>query len=194
MADQSLLKRWPLPRLIETAPALLGVWAEPHRRYHDARHLAECLDAATLLGGGIAESLALWFHDAVHTDTPGADEAASAEFARELLSERVSDALVEEVVRLVLLTRDHRPEPDDAAGAMVCDADLWVLGARRSRYAESVRDLRAESRLDDDAWLVLRRRRLVERLADPIYHTNPGRERESRARANLATELRDLAL
>ncbi|NMD45916.1 MAG: hypothetical protein GYA85_04030 [Propionibacterium sp.] len=192
MADQPLLSRWPLPGPGEPAHTVLAAWAEPHRRYHDARHLAECLDAAGRLGGGVPELLALWFHDAVHTDTPGADEAASAAFARDLLSGRIARHLVDEVTRLVLLTRHHRPERSDPAGALVCDADLWVLGARPARYAESVRDLRAESRLDDDAWAALRRGRLAERLAGPIYHTRLGRHREARARANLTAELRTL--
>lgn len=192
MADQSLLNRWPLPGLGGPARAVLTAWAEPHRRYHDTRHLTECLDAAGRLGGGVPELLALWFHDAVHTDTPGPDEAASAGFARDLLAGRVAGPQVDEVTRLVLLTRHHRPERGDPAGALVCDADLWVLGARPDRYAESVHDLRAESRLDDGEWAALRRRRLTERLAGPIYHTSIGQRREARARANLAAELRTL--
>lgn len=177
---------------MQPAQAVLTAWSEPHRRYHDVRHLVECLDAAGRLGGGVPELLALWFHDAVHTDTTGADEAASAELANDLLSGRTAGTLVDEVTRLVLLTRHHRPARGDAAGALVCDADLWVLGARPSRYAESVGDLRAESRLDDDAWVPLRRNRLIERLAAPIYHTPAGLRREPRARANLTAELRAL--
>lgn len=192
MADQPLLSRWPLPDPGEPAHTVLAAWAEPHRCYHDARHLAECLDAAGRLGGGVPELLALWFHDAVHTGTPGADEAASAGLAHQLLGGRLADRLIDEVARLVLLTRHHRPARGDFAGALVCDSDLWVLGARPARYAESVRDLRAESRLDDDAWAALRRARLAERLAGPIYHTRLGRHREARARANLTAELRTL--
>ncbi|MFT4295806.1 MAG: hypothetical protein QM582_10385 [Micropruina sp.] len=193
MADQPLLSRWPLPGLDAAATAVLAAWAEPHRRYHDTRHLTECLDAASDLGGGVPELLALWFHDAVHTGTPGHDEAASAAFAHTLLAGSVEAGLVEEVSRLVLLTRAHRPEPGDVAGAVVCDADLWVLGATPSRYRESVRDLRAESGLDLDAWVAQRRRRVADRLAAPIYHTAAGTRREARARANLAAELHGLS-
>ncbi len=189
MADPTLLSRWPLPDVPEPAIAVLAAWGEPHRRYHDVRHLTECLDAAARLGAGRAELLALWFHDAVHTNTPGADEAASAELLRGLLTGRVAEQLVGEAVRLVLLTRHHRPDAGDRAGAAVCDADLWVLGARPDRYAESVRDLRAEIRLDDRDWLAWRRRRLVERLARPIYHSPAALRREGRARANLSAEL-----
>lgn len=193
MADRPLLSRWPLPELTETGATVLAAWAEPHRRYHDSRHLVECLDAAARLGAGPGELVALWFHDAVHTNSPGTDESSSAELARRLLSGRLAPQLVDEVARLVLLTRHHRPEPGDRAGAVVCDADLWVLGARPARYAESVRDLRAELALDDHEWAGFRHRRLVQLLARPIYHTGAGARREARARANLTAELGALA-
>lgn len=173
---------------------MLAAWREPHRRYHDVRHLTECLDAAGRLGAGRAELLALWFHDAVHTNTPGADEAASAQLLRGLLAGRAAEPLVGEAARLVLLTRRHRPDAGDPAGAVVCDADLWVLGAPPDRYAESVHDLRAELGLDDRDWLRWRRRRLVERLARPIYHSAAAVHREGRARANLIAELAALPI
>ena len=181
-----------MPQAPDPAVAVLARWAEPHRRYHDARHLVECLDAAVGLGAGRSELLALWFHDAVHTNTPGADEAASAELMHGLLHGVVPARDLAEATRLVLLTREHRPEPGDRAGAAVCDADLWVLGARPQRYAESVRDLRFESDLDAPSWARIRRRQLAARLARPIYHSPAGAGREPRARANLAAELESL--
>ncbi len=36
--------RWPLPDLTATRDALLAAYADPGRRYHDTRHLAEVLD------------------------------------------------------------------------------------------------------------------------------------------------------
>ncbi len=173
--------------------ALLTRWAEPHRHYHDVRHLVECLDAAIQLGAGRSELLALWFHDAVHTNSPGTDETASADLMRGLLAGVVPARDLAEVTRLVLLTREHRPEPGDRAGAVVCDADLWVLGARPRRYTESVRDLRVESELDESAWTRIRRLQLAARLARPIYHSPAGVRREPRARGNLAAELESLA-
>lgn len=174
------------------AQAVLAGWREPNRRYHDVRHLQECLEAAVRLGGGRDELVALWFHDAVHTNTPGVDEAASAALLLSLLTGRLPEPQLAEATRLVLLTRHHRPEPDDLAGAVVCDADLWVLGAEPHRYAQSVSDLRTETGLDESAWATTRRHQLTARLAGPIYHTPAGVRREARARANLTAELESL--
>ena len=191
MVDPSVLNGlgWPLPGHELLAFDLVALWSEPHRRYHDVRHLAECLAASALLGGGTDEALALWFHDAVHTGTPGRDEAASAALAHERLAPLLSADRVAEVVRLVLVTERHVVAPYDDAGAVVSDADLWVLGADPARYAESVADLREETGLADRAWTAVRRAQLERRLARPIYATAAGREREPSARRNLSAEL-----
>ena len=65
------------------------------------------------------------------------------------------------------------------AGAVVCDADLWVLGAEPHRYAQSVSDLRTETGLEEAAWATTRRHQLTARLAGPIYHTPAGVRREA---------------
>lgn len=194
VADPAVLSDlpWPLPEYREPVPGLLARWSEPHRRYHTAQHLAECLVAADDLGAGTVELLALWLHDAVHTSTPGRDESASAALARQLLAGALEPERVDEVARLVLLTRLHRPAPGDLAGAMVCDADLWILGASPARYDESVRQLRAESGLSATLWPRARRAQITTRLADPIFHTPSGRGREPRARDNLHRELAGL--
>lgn len=170
---------------------LLQRWDEPHRHYHGPGHLQEALEALDRLGGGRAERLALWFHDAVFTSGPD-DEAASAALASARLGD---DPDADEVARLVLLTRDHAPRPDDEAGARVCDADLWILGAEPDRYAASVRDLRAEqAAVPTQAWALARLQRLESLLAGPIYHTPSGRtRRRAAARRNLATERAELA-
>ncbi len=194
MADPAVLNdpAWPLPAHPEVALALLARWREPHRRYHDVRHLQECLAAGELLGAEPDELLALWFHDAVHTNTPGQDEAASAALAQHLLAPLLPPDRVLEVARLVLLTEHHRPDADDRAGAIVSDADLWVLGADAARYAESVADVRAETGLSSEEWRSARRPQLEARLGQPIFHTDQGRLREPLARGNVARELAQL--
>lgn len=193
MADPAVLSRWPLSGHSAIAERLLAAWSEPHRRYHDRRHLFECLAAAADRDAGRAELLALWFHDAIHRNRPGIDEAASAALARDLLSGVLPEGGVAEVERLVLLTRDHRVSPDDRAGAVVCDADLWVLGADPVRYTESVRDLRAELGPAVADWRAWRRVRLLQRLARPIYHGAEVAAREAAARRNLTAELESLS-
>jgi len=180
----------------DVATGLLDRWREPHRRHHGERHLREVLDAIALLAeeGDDTEAaeLAAWFHDAVHAGHPD-DEQRSAALARtQLEAAEVDPRLVGEVERLVLLTRTHDPAPDDRSGALLCDADLSVLGADAQRYADYVAAVRAEyTHVDDAGWRTGRADVLRRLLAlDPLFRTAQGRARwESAARANLSAEL-----
>jgi predicted metal-dependent HD superfamily phosphohydrolase len=184
----------------DVAAGLLARWREPHRRHHGERHLVEVLDAVALLarpGDDLAAvELAAWFHDAVYAGRPD-DEERSAELARaQLVATGVAAGLVEEVVRLVLLTRGHDPRPDDRLGCVLCDADLSVLGADRDRYAEYVADVRAEyASVDDDAWRTGRAEVLRHLLAlEPMFRTPVARDRwERAARVNVTAELQSLS-
>ena len=169
---------------------LLARWSQPHRHYHDVRHLASCLEALDALGGnGRAVRLAAWFHDAVYDGRPGTDEEASAQLAVGLLTGIVDSDEVDEVARLVQMTADHRP--DDEAAALLSDADLSVLGQLPGRYHVYLRDVRLDyAHIDDEAW---RRGRLavVDSLLalDPLFHTETGRRLwQAAAAANLAAE------
>ena len=143
-----------------------------------------------------AAELAAWFHDAVYAGRPD-DEERSAELARdELTAAGAGPALVAEVVRLVLLTRAHDPAPDDRPGALLCDADLSVLGAGPQRYADYVAGVRAEyAHVDDAGWRTGRAQVLRDLLAlEPLFRTAEGQDRwEAAARASLTAELRDLS-
>ncbi len=179
-----------------TAAALLARWREPHRRHHDERHLTEVLAAIGSLAGPDddteAVELAAWFHDAVYAGRPD-DEERSADLARdELVTTGADPTVVDEVVRLVLLTRAHDPQPDDRPGALLCDADLSVLGADPQRYADYAAAVRAEyAHVDDADWRTGRARVLRDLLAlDPLFRTAEGRGRwQVAARTNLTAEL-----
>ncbi len=154
-------------------------WSEPHRHYHDVRHLAATLAALDALHEPAASSrlvrLAAWFHDAVYEGVAGSDEEQSAQLARRMLS-RLPVRDVAEVVRLVRLSSGHDPEPGDAAGAALCDADLSILGAPPGRYDVYVRDVRLDyAHVDDAAWAHGRAAVLDSLLAlDPLYRTTSG--------------------
>jgi predicted metal-dependent HD superfamily phosphohydrolase len=96
-----------------------------------------------------------------------------------------------EVVRLVLLTREHLPQEGDRAGAALCDADLTVLAAGQATYDRYSAAVRAEyANLDDAAWARGRSSVLTGLLDRPrLFHTERGRECEEPARANLRREL-----
>ena len=175
---------------------LLVRWQEPHRSYHDPRHLAECLHALDQLNGGPIEELALWFHDAVYQGRPRSDERASARLARQLLGDEGERAgLVDEVARLVRVTEQHRPPPGDLRAQRVSDADLAILAADADRYRASVADLRSENAdLSDDQWRLRRVRQLRGLQRRGLPYLSPGGRAlwQEKAEANIAAELRGL--
>jgi predicted metal-dependent HD superfamily phosphohydrolase len=188
------------PEVLAAGQDLLARYGEPHRRYHDRRHLAEVLGALRRLtdGRGVPVEVvcAAWFHDAVH-DGSDDDEQRSAELATRVLTElSVAPHVVAEVARLVRMTLTHEPSPDDVTGALLSDADLAVLGADPGRYARYAADVRQEyADVDDDAFRSGRTavlRTLVERPR--LYVTEEGHRRwDAAARRNLQDEIKRLA-
>jgi predicted metal-dependent HD superfamily phosphohydrolase len=185
--------------LLPDAPALgtdlLRRWAEPWRHYHDVQHLAEVLTALDDLAAPVPAPirLAAWFHDAIYDPRADDNEERSALLAASTLPAiGVADTTVAEVVRLVRLTATHDPTPDDPGGALLCDADLAILGSSPARYERYVTDVRREyAHVPDDDFRAARTRILrgFQRLPT-IYRTAAGRSRwESTARRNLSVEL-----
>src|SRR5919108_136559 len=108
---------------------LLARWSESHRKHHTVTHLHETLDAIGVLADGGVEfdreavELAGWFHDAIYEIGRDDNEDRSAALARKLLA---ASPICEEVARLVLVTKTHKPADDDVNGAVLSDADLSV--------------------------------------------------------------------
>jgi predicted metal-dependent HD superfamily phosphohydrolase len=162
---------------------LLDRWSEPHRRYHGCTHLLSVLEALDLLTDPVDPPrtvlLAAWFHDAVYRGVPGQDEEESARLAEDrLVAAGLPEAEAAEVARLVRLTSDHRPEPGDDDGALLCDADLSVLGGEPEEYARYVADVRQDYAHIGDADFAAGRAAVVRHLLelDPLFHTGRARE------------------
>jgi predicted metal-dependent HD superfamily phosphohydrolase len=184
------------PDVVAAGEDLLVRWAEPHRRYHDRRHLAEVLAALRQLTGGQETPrevvCAAWLHDAVH-DGRDDDEERSAVLATEVLSRlAVGPSVVDEVARLVRLTVTHDPAPDDVSGALLSDADLAVLGSPPERYARYAADVRQEyAHVGDEAFRSGRTAVLRSLLERPrLYVTREGHRRwDAAARRNVRDEI-----
>ncbi len=174
---------------------LLRRWTEPHRRYHDQRHLLEVLGALERLSPDVPceVQLAAWYHDAVHEGRAD-DERRSAVLAASALAP-VAGVDTAEVVRLVLLTATHDPAPGDRSGELLCDADLAILAASPQRYAAYTRDVRAEYAHVPDADFAQARSGVLRGLLAPerVYRTPVSRSWERRARANVEAELAQLS-
>jgi predicted metal-dependent HD superfamily phosphohydrolase len=175
--------------------ALIAAWSEPHRRYHDLAHLAAVLG----LVGQLAEAaddpdavrLAAWYHDVVYDPERSDNEQVSAARARAGLRGLVTDERLDEVERLVLLTAGHDPEPGDANGAVLSDADLAVLAAPPEAYAAYASAVRLEyGHLSDEVFTGGRIAVLEHLLALPaLYRTEAAQPWTDTARANLTAEL-----
>jgi predicted metal-dependent HD superfamily phosphohydrolase len=191
---------WPLTGADGLRRRLLAAYAEPGRHYHDQRHLAEVLARIEELNDAgeafdhDAVVLAAWFHDAIYDGAPDAEER-SARWAEQALSAAdVPTGLTAEVARLVRMTADHQPEPADRNGGVLSDADLAILAADGTRYAEYVAAVRAEYAAVPDVEFNRGRRAVLEALVGKpsLFHTAHARALwEHAARTNLTAELAD---
>lgn len=200
---------WADPGLARKAGEdLVDRWREPHRVYHSSLHLAVALDALDSLAAEARVSeralwrarLALWFHDAVHDGVARQDEERSAELVAELLGPLVGAGVsaedITEIARLVMVTAEHDPVPDDVVGGLVSDADLAVLGGSPAVYTRYTRQVRAEYGDVPDPLFRAGRAQVLRALLDggPLFRTAPGTARwQTAAEANLRTELATLA-
>lgn len=176
---------------------------EPGRHHHVFEHASEVVDHVLALhqsGDDWAPAvLAAWFHDIVHDPSAGAgtNEGASAVVAQQHLAGLgATFSAVGQVCRLICLTATHRPRPGDRTGALLCDADLSILGAVEDRYDAYVAAVRAEyTHVPDEQWRTGRRAVLRGFLDRPrIFHTADGHDQwEAAARMNISRELSGLA-
>ncbi|MEV8632578.1 metal-dependent phosphohydrolase [Streptosporangium sp. NPDC051023] len=197
--SEKLMDRW---RSLTGAEAdhlgreLISRYGEPHRRYHTATHLEAVLAHIDALAGHAVDPdlvrLAAWFHDAVYDPRRGDNEERSARLAERALPELGMPAeAVGTVARLVRLTLTHAPEPGDADGAVLCDADLAILASSPEDYAAYTAAVREEySFVPDEAFREGRAAVLRSLLDLPvIFHIA---DFEARARANIHAELERL--
>jgi predicted metal-dependent HD superfamily phosphohydrolase len=173
---------------------LAARYAEPHRAYHTAEHIAECLawlDRARDAAERPAElEAAIYFHDAVYDPRAHDNEARSAELFRDLAtSARIPSETVERVAALIESTARHASDHGDAA--LLSDIDLSILGAPPLRYARFERDVRREYAMYDDASYRQGRAHVLRSFLEGIqlYRTPRFARLEATARENLTGAL-----
>ena len=178
--------------------ALRDAYSEPHRHYHDMRHIEACLRELAALDGPTAEErkileYAIWWHDAVYDPTRADNEEQSAALAERDLTQLGVDAVTRATVaRLIRATRDHKVAPDDRLGMLLVSIDLSILGQSPVEYDSYAAAIRAEyAHVPDAAFRAGRAAVLRRFLAAPaIYPDAEFRCRyEAQARANIAREI-----
>ncbi|HEY7635092.1 MAG TPA: hypothetical protein VH763_06090 [Gemmatimonadales bacterium] len=175
---------------------LMAAYAEPHRAYHTAAHIADCLTQLDDSPGGAPQQTlvegAIWFHDVVYDPRAQDNEARSAAWATEVLSGAgVSLSNVDAIRRLILLTR-HTEPARDPAGQLLCDIDLSILGRSSEEFDEFERRIRVEYGWVPEPEYRAARALVLRRLLgwDPLFQTEHFRHRyEAAARNNLTRML-----
>jgi predicted metal-dependent HD superfamily phosphohydrolase len=192
-------------RLLDAAVVAGGLgprYTQPHREYHNLMHIEDVLLRIEELEPPpeheLSLALAAWFHDAVYQPGQPDNEDRSAYAAYDALEQiGAGPDLITEVVRLIRLTADHDPDPDDVAGAVLCDADLAILAASRDRYVGYATAIRQEYIHVPQAEFRAGRAKVLQSLLDrpTIYSTPHARQHwEAQARRNIADEIAQLTV
>jgi predicted metal-dependent HD superfamily phosphohydrolase len=181
----------------ESYERLIAAYGEAGRAYHNLQHLESVLAWAERLRRDQTPEawarivLALAYHDAVYDPRATDNEVQSAETMRASLSPLgVGEGDLAEIARLILATRDHRAGDPDAA--LVVDADLAILQSSPDEYDRYAAAIREEYAFVPVGAYHTGRTRVLEGLMARRLFTSP-RLDESRARENMAREIRSLA-
>ncbi len=186
----------PIELPAELAAHVATAYREPHRRYHDANHVAEVLawyDRVTDDVGWrqpIEVYLAIVFHDAIYVPGAKDNEARSAAWAR-----RAGLGEVDRITALIELTARHGnlvPTDVDPEAALFLDCDMAILGSSPAAFAAYDAAIAIEyGHLPRDAYAAGRRAFLTGLAVRPrIYLSDYFHARlDAQARVNLADAL-----
>lgn len=184
--------------------SVLARHRSPGRHYHDTRHVRWVVrHALELAETHVVVDLdavvaAAFFHDAIYEFDRTDNERRSADLAATTLGELGWDPERTARVAKMVVATEHRDDgttgtdTTDIDTAVLVAADLAVLAAEPSAYADSVRKIRREyGQLDDTEWRTGRSAFIEAFLARPaIFPTALALASwERRARANLTAEL-----
>ena len=138
---------------------LLTAWSEPHRHYHDQRHLWECLALWMRWRGHCPRAgevaIALWFHDAIYdpqASVAGSNELNSAAWAARPLVRAGADGDTAQRVHDLVMATQHGATPETAPAApgsssdaqLLVDIDLSILGSPAERFGRYDQDVHKE--------------------------------------------------
>lgn len=145
---------------------LVGRYSEPHRAYHNLTHIRDCLQQLELVTSIIERTaeveIAVWFHDAIYDSRRNDNEEQSARWAEQVL--QAAEVPLETIIRIaemIQLTAHQTVsdlEASSSDAAVLCDADLAILGAEPGRFDRYDRQIR-----DEYAW-----------VPEPVYRQKRG--------------------
>ena len=145
---EQLMNSLNAPASLDVYAKLVKAYSEPHRHYHTAMHIQDCLDqldqARSLAESPEEVELALWFHDAIYKPISSKNELESAVWARSFLEENdVSQDQCARVYSYIIATTHDAYVPEGDA-ALIVDIDLSSLGQTSEKYDQFERNVRKE--------------------------------------------------
>ncbi|GAA5118000.1 hypothetical protein JIN84_16580 [Luteolibacter yonseiensis] len=169
-------------------------YSEPHRHYHDLRHIGSMLGEMDMARtGDIAMEFAIWFHDVVYDPKARDNEAQSAVLFESILGGHLNRNLAETVVRLILATDHSREKTGRDDEALMRDIDLTILASADDEYLAYASAIRREyAHVADEDFKAGRRAVLDHFLAKPVFETESFSHKEEAARENLEAERKKL--
>lgn len=186
--------------------AALSHHRQPHRAYHDERHVLELLKLAAEHVPDLSETerLAIIFHDAVYV--PGAPKSMNETLSALLMRATVAGLvrlgeipppppqLVDDAARIIVETTHI--DPPSRSAERVCDLDLWRLAAPWEEFQQHSADIDREFRHlypPGDSCKLARKEFYKSMLTrEHVFHTAYFRERfEPIARANFRRALEE---
>lgn len=183
-----------------TFSALADAYSQPHRAYHTARHINECLEWLDVVEWQLSEpalvEVAIWFHDSVYNPAANDNEEASAQWAQDWMQKHAAPHADTAIVRTAILATRHDHEPVGDIAEWVADIDLAILGAPAERFDEYEEQVRREYRWIPGFLFNRQRAELLEAFLERqnVYSTEFfSRRLEASARQNLQRALEKLA-
>jgi predicted metal-dependent HD superfamily phosphohydrolase len=150
-------------------------YSEPHRFYHTLSHIELCIEQMDLVRSMLEQpeqvEMALWFHDIIYQPDNSNNEAESAEFYKNLASNKSDDEFIKAVVDLILVTR-HTDSKLNHDQQYMCDIDMAAFGKEWPVFLEDSENLQKEFPGTYDEFIHGKRKFLNNLLLQPrIFYT-----------------------
>jgi predicted metal-dependent HD superfamily phosphohydrolase len=174
--------------------SLTYFYSEPHRAYHNLKHIKSMLDNFDTVKhtAEVPDTLewAIWFHDVIYDPKLKDNEKQSAlESNRCAQAAGLSTEFANLAASIIMATSEHQPKTKDEA--LIVDLDLAILSAPEPDFDAYEHQIRQEYiHVPDEAYSVGRTKVLHMFLnRENIYSTDAFRHLEQHARLNIERSL-----
>lgn len=177
---------------------LVIAYGEPHRAYHTAQHINECLNLLDWAvehepsAGCSTLEMALWYHDVVYQPGQADNERRSADQALAFLHACDVDLTFAQTVESLIMATCHLVDTklfnSIAMAGWMTDIDLAILGASPQRFSQYNNQIRQEYNWVSEVLFRAKRQEILTQFLKSlhIYQSILFRERfEIQARKNL---------